>query len=340
MDKPIGTNTTILLPLDGSALAEQALPYARFLAAANAQITLFHVLSPSEPIRDPIGGVAVTADVVHAKREKSARAYLANIAEQFQGFRPDILVDREIAVGDPADEILRVATELGVNLVAMVSHGRSDDSTQAYSSVIDRVTRSTDIATLIIHPTGDSNAGIQDGIHRLVVPLDGSATSAQALPVVEQLARRLSLPIRLVTVLDSMDDVPPTEIYRVSAHRPSYEYVRAQRGLKTRQTLEQTGARLMRAGIPATWEVLVGPVVPRIAETTRPGDLVVMTSHGQSSNARWQLGGTAEALTRRCTAPVLLLRAQIDESTGTKPTANQSASPSRALDSPCEVATA
>jgi hypothetical protein len=76
MDKPLGTYSTILPPLDGSALVEQVLPHAHFLAAANAQITLFHMLSPSEPIRDPIGNIAVIADVVHAKREISCQTVM------------------------------------------------------------------------------------------------------------------------------------------------------------------------------------------------------------------------------------------------------------------------
>jgi nucleotide-binding universal stress UspA family protein len=290
------------------------------------------VLSPSEPVRDPIGGIAVAVEAVHTKRENFAREYLATVSERFRGFRTDILVEQEIAVGDPADEILRVAGELGVDLIAMVSHGRSDDHPQAYSSVIDRVARSTDQATLIIHPTGDSDGDVQSGIHRLVVPLDGSATSAQALPVAERLARRLNLPIRLVSVLDFVQDTPPTTVSKVTAQRQSFEYVRAQRALKLRQSLEQTGAKIMQAGIPATWEVLSGPVVPRIAEALQPGDLIVLTSHGQSSNPRWQLGGTAEALTRRCSSPVLLLRADIDTPAGARSIDETSTSHTAALD--------
>jgi nucleotide-binding universal stress UspA family protein len=312
MKEESGTYKTILIPLDGSALAEQTLPYARYLAATEARVTLFHVLSPSEPIRDPTGGIAVAADAVHAKRANFARDYLANVADQFHRSRPDILVDREIAVGDPADEILRVAGELGADLIAMVSHGRSDEHPHAYSSVIDRVAHSNIHATLIIHPTEISDGDVQNGIHRLVVPLDGSVTSAQALPVAEQLARRLNLPIRLVSVLDFVQDTPPTAVSKLAAHRSSFEYVRAQRSLKLQQSLEQTGARIMQVGIPSTWEVLSGPVVPRIAEATHPSDLIVLTSHGQTSNPRWQLGSTAEALTRRCTASILLLRADID----------------------------
>ncbi|MFL5762174.1 MAG: universal stress protein [Thermomicrobiales bacterium] len=312
----------ILIPLDGSARAEEAILHAQVLAASNAQLILLHVLPPAEAVRNSIGAVVVSADDVFAQCRRLAKQNLARAAEAFRGLRTGLVVDTEIAVGDPVVEILRVAAERGVDLIAMVSHGRTDDDGLAFSSVVDRVTRSTNRATLIVHPHGGADQTTSTTIRRLVVPLDGSAISTKALLVAQQFARRLDLSIRLVNVVDPVRDAPPSQVYQTDNHTSIVDQLIARRRLNAHQMLEQVGARLMRDGISATWEVLVGPTVARITETTRPGDIVVLTSHGRTGNGQWPLGGTAEALARRCTVPIVLLRAEIETSTMPRPVAD------------------
>jgi nucleotide-binding universal stress UspA family protein len=74
-----------------------------------------------------------------------------------------------------------------------------------------------------------------------------------------------------------------------------------------RHRVEGTGAHLMRQGLPASWQVLAGPAAPAIIAACVDRDVLVITSHGQSSS-RWVLGSVAEKLLRDSRVPVILLR--------------------------------
>ncbi|MER3630791.1 MAG: hypothetical protein C4325_00330, partial [Blastocatellia bacterium] len=58
-----------------------------------------------------------------------------------------------------------------------------------------------------------------------------------------------------------------------------------------------------------------GPIVEELLATLQPGDLVVMTTHGRTGLARWFLGSVAEAVLRRATAPVLIIRSSVASQT-------------------------
>jgi nucleotide-binding universal stress UspA family protein len=67
------------------------------------------------------------------------------------------------------------------------------------------------------------------------------------------------------------------------------------------------GARFLRQGLPATWQVLTGPAATAIIDACAPRDVLVITSHGRSGS-RWPLGSVAEKLIRESLVPVILLR--------------------------------
>jgi nucleotide-binding universal stress UspA family protein len=79
---------TILVPLDGSPLAAQALPYARSIASGRATLLFLRVLTAPEPIRDAIGRTIVPVDAAARWAEDAARRELDAAADELRATRP------------------------------------------------------------------------------------------------------------------------------------------------------------------------------------------------------------------------------------------------------------
>ncbi|MFO7995571.1 MAG: universal stress protein [Dehalococcoidia bacterium] len=148
----------ILVPLDGSELAEAALPYAEELAKCcdTEEVILVSVTEriqgyrafedPSEPL-----GQQLTPEAV-GKKEKQAQRYLSRIAEPMEA--KGIKVDKEVLLGDPAEEIAIYAKHPGCDIIVMSSHGRSGPSRWAHGSVADRVFRASCVPVLMVRAPG------------------------------------------------------------------------------------------------------------------------------------------------------------------------------------------
>ena len=186
----------ILVPLDGSRLAEQALPYAQQLAEPGCQLILLEVGQDED-------------DLGLLERHADSCASL------------------ETAVGDPAEQILRVAKDLNVGLIVMTTHGRGALGRWAFGSVADAVTRTSPVPVFVVHPQ-DGDSEVAPVIQRVVVPLDGSPLAEEALPTAMSLVRRLHVPVHLVTAID-VTKILPVEIMPTVAFDASlYEETVAQ----------------------------------------------------------------------------------------------------------------
>lgn len=137
----------ILCTLDGSELAEQALPHALAMAKAfDAELTLLRVVEPP-PL--PLLPEFATAEVDLLPRlEEEAKAYIAQKVEELKqaGYK----VTGVIEEGRAADAIADFSKEHGMNLIVMATHGRSGLSRWAFGSVADRVLRLSCCPVLLI----------------------------------------------------------------------------------------------------------------------------------------------------------------------------------------------
>jgi len=152
----------ILVPLDGSKLAECALPHVEGLATSSAgaevvlvsvteRITGFRVMDDSS---QPLGGRFVAEAV--GKQEKEARKYLGRIAKDLEA--KGIKVLTEVLLGQPAEEIAFFATNKGCDLIVMASHGRSGPSRWAHGSVAEKVFRANCAPLLMVRAPGCAGA--------------------------------------------------------------------------------------------------------------------------------------------------------------------------------------
>jgi nucleotide-binding universal stress UspA family protein len=293
----------ILVPLDGSPLAEQALPYAQALLAPGAELTLLEVVEGPEPIHGMSGRLLVPVEDVQRMLERQAHDDLEKAEAMLRGEQTRARL--EVARGNPAVEILRVAAEQRVDLIAMTTHGRGALGRWVFGSVADRVARSSPVPVLLVRPSERQPQPVV--IRRLVVPLDGSSLSEEALPTAQTLAKRLGVPIHLITVIDIMRLIPAEIAPVVAFDAAVYEETLSQLDAGAAALLAEISERLPHEGLHTSSEVAHGSPFMTIAEAVHDGDLIVMTSHGRGGVRRWLLGSVAEKLVREAPVPVVLV---------------------------------
>lgn len=148
----------LLIPLDGSPLAEKALPAALELAGRfNSQITLLRVIQPPYVLTN-VGGsnYAALFTALRDQAEEEAKSYLTiqqNSLRQ-QGYQ----VHAQIMNGEPiAEIILQVAETSQADTIVMSTHGRGGFSRWVYGSVADRILRYANIPVLLIRNHSEAN---------------------------------------------------------------------------------------------------------------------------------------------------------------------------------------
>jgi nucleotide-binding universal stress UspA family protein len=152
----------ILVPLDGSKLAECVLPHVESLAtcSAGAEVVLVSVTERVTGFRaiddssQPLGERLVPEAV--GKEEQQARKYLDGIAKDLEA--KGIKVLTEVLLGKPAEEIALFATNQGCDLIVMASHGRSGPSRWTHGSVAEKVFRANCAPLLVVRAPGCAGA--------------------------------------------------------------------------------------------------------------------------------------------------------------------------------------
>jgi nucleotide-binding universal stress UspA family protein len=286
----------ILLPLDGSPLAERALPYAiRLASAARAGLILVHVLDAGKP-----PDIDVYA-FVRVLRESGRFRALA-------GPRPLEVsaVAREASPEMVADEICATGESYGADLIVMSTHGRGGLGRWLYGSVADQVLRRAKVPVLLISAACD-HAWPDHGPLRVLVPLDGSELAETVLGPIGELASALPSELVLVGATGPLDYAYGDGI---AFARPGLE----EELEKVLVYLEAVAERLRADGHSVEIAAEMGgpgSVVDAVAHEGKV-DLIAMTTHGRSGLARLTLGSVATETLQRTTIPLLLTRPSAD----------------------------
>jgi nucleotide-binding universal stress UspA family protein len=149
----------VLVPLDGSPIAEQVLPHAEAVARTlGSELVLFHVF---EPMRKYAGGVAggvvyraLPDEVVNTennRRKQVGLSYLNEISKKLKAQEAPVSI--EVTRGSPADQILDYAEAHEMDLIAMSTHGRSGVGRWVFGSVTDKVLHSGDTPIFVVRAT-------------------------------------------------------------------------------------------------------------------------------------------------------------------------------------------
>ena len=291
----------MLIPLDGSPLAEQALPLAKTLAERfQSSVTLFRAVEPvRETLRDEDTLVSA-ADQVEVMRGL-ALEYLETAHRDFESIH--VPVERVVRVGHPAAAILDLAESVRSDLIVMATHGRTGIQRWVYGSVADKVLTGARLPLLLVRAKPMPPA--ETRITRILVPLDGSALAEGALPLAQELARAFDAEILLLRVW-------APSAYIVEGYptgRSTVEFDQAARDT-VQEYLRGKHLELQGQGLRAKWETEIGPTADGILQTveTHAVSIIVMSTHGRSGLGRWVMGSVAERVLSASPVPVLLVR--------------------------------
>jgi nucleotide-binding universal stress UspA family protein len=305
----------LLVPFDGSANAEAVFQFIPLLASNGKKVILLQVIPEAQPLLSPLGKIMLTAEELLSASEMAARADLARAAARLEIQAPEIEIEQIVETGDPSDVISAVAVRCGARALLLASQGVSGTGPGGFGSVVARAVRSSPVPVMVVQPSSPVNT--HSPIARIVVAHDGSERASRVLPMVQDLAARLNTPVHMVTVVEHEESpIPAGAAARIDPHLRDEIYADALN--LARRNLEETGATLLRHGLPASWQVLTGPAAPAIIESCSARDVLVITSHGHS-RGRWKLGSVAEKLIRESPVPVILLRTPPDQDEDSRP---------------------
>ena len=292
----------ILVPLDGSEIAQIALPYAeKLVKTLGSQLILIYVNESDEDRYHHMHQFYLQQMAEAVKRD-------AERFEDRQGVGT-IKVESVMMAGDPAEEIVEYAHKQDVGLIIMSTHGRSGIKRWAMGSVADKVLRAAKqpIALIRAKVARPDMFGERNILSKILVALDGSKESEAVIPYIEELASKLQADVILLQVI-----APDYHIY--AAGGPEYG-VYAEQQIESmkkfaRDYLEEIVSRLKQSEVTAKAEIVLGTAAETIinyADQTN-ASLVALTTHGRSGVSRWAIGSVAERVLRAGNTPLLLVR--------------------------------
>jgi nucleotide-binding universal stress UspA family protein len=298
---------SVLVPLDGSAQSEQALPFAMAIAGQGGSVILLQAIPDAEPLRKPFGAVTMSAEEVLQMLTNLAEADLDRAEAHWADVAPEVTITKKAVSGDAATVILDTAAEQNIDLIALASTGRGALGRLTLGSVADRVLRTADRPVLVVRGYDAPSSHQLPQLNRIVVPLDGSDRSMLAIPAAATVAKQLQAPVELLMAVDLPQVVSPAMAYGPAFSPEFYSELEEQTTRNADAYLTEAVAEFGKHGVEAKKHIMLGSAVAAILDFAKHGDLIVMTSRGQGGFKRWILGSVAEKLVRDAPAPVLLV---------------------------------
>jgi nucleotide-binding universal stress UspA family protein len=288
----------ILIPLDGSELAEHTLTYVHLLKPLGPlHVRLVSVLDAYEGME--VGHPYERWQQAQMEHAAKTAVYLEGKAESLG---PEGIKAAETAVihGAAGPAIIADAATFGADLVIISTHGRTGVARWRLGSVADKVVRGGASNTLLIGPH------LREGyaerpIKSILVPLDGSDLAEQALTLAERYASGLGARLHLVSAVS----------YPTTAEDPTgFYYSPELMDSITTGSESYLKEKAAKSGVETRTKVLNGPAVLELEEyvTAESIDLVIMTTHGRGGLLRAALGSVTDRLIGSV-APVLVVRA-------------------------------
>ena len=285
----------ILVPLDGSMLAERALaPAASIAEAMSAKLTLLRVV-PQFAI---LAAAPMLYEEMNRLGEEESYAYLRSQADDLVLSTP---VEVACETGQPADTVIRYAENHGIDLIMMSSHGRSGLNRWVYGSVAERVLRQAPCATSII----SARAAPKEKCQSILVPLDGSELAEQALEPGRGIAAAMGADLHLLTITTSAHQMLET-----SSMREVFDGIQDKEMDDAKAYLQAICADTPDEHVFIEVEAAQGAVASSIIEyVDRNGiDMIVMSSHGRTGLRRWVYGSVAEKVLRSACCATMIIR--------------------------------
>ena len=272
----------ILVPLDGSKLAEQVFPMVVELAKTfGSEVVLVEVCEPEE-----------------SEYGQTCQLYINNEAEQLRKRLTGSAANVKTVVlsGKAAEQILNYAEKNSVSLIAISSHGRSGIAPWSLGGTANKVLQRVGIPLIVVRAKEMTDGPAQAGLfNHVLIPLDGSERSATVLPYVTELAKKLKCEVTLLQVVEpgkhvhtigGLDYIPYKDRDINSAKANAQRY------------LDEISSKFTGTKAIVKAEVRIGDSareITRLAAETVPG-LIAMSSHGHSGFEFWPHGSVTDKI--------------------------------------------
>jgi len=281
---------TILVPLDGSQLADCVLPHVVAIARPfDAQITLLRILE-----KNHAGTSAQLFDLLNWQINKTRSSlYLDKVQTWLQ--KKSIRVQTEVREGLIAEGISEYAQNQGMKLIVLSSHGRHGLTQWGISSVTQKTILSAQTSLLIVRAdkyVEHADELTETPVYRqILVPLDGSQRAENVLPVITQLANFHKSQIHLAQVVQTPEMARQMPLVREDIEL-SERVVKRNRE-EAERYLEQLKSRSYLEGITVQTHLIASDnaaaAIHQLAGQEQI-DLVALSAHGYSGNHQWPYG--------------------------------------------------
>lgn len=282
---------TVITPLDGSALSEQALKIAQSIASQrNVELVIARIgrIGADEPEMQTI------------------RAYLQKKASECSG-AVRTFTDR----GRPADSIIDLSGQHADSVVVMSTHGRGGIHRWMTGSVADEVVRGAGVPVLLVRGDQEIPDAESFSLRSILLPVDGSPYSESAVRYAIELAKLYGSTIHVLRVVDT-----PSAYGMLSRHLETAatgdildEIIESMRN-EANAYVDELSSRIRDEGITVKTTVLEGFPGEQLIQHERRGffQLVVMATAGRSGVSRVVFGSVAERMLKMGRSPVMMVR--------------------------------
>lgn len=300
----------ILVGLDGSSLAREAVIHAAALARAfDAELVLLRVLKPAhDDLFGPLG----------ALHWKLSRAEARTALEESAAALTDhgLTVRTALTEGKPAEQIIDFARAHACDLIVLGSHGEGGVSQFQLGSTAHKVAAESGLSIFLVRGVGDAVANEREAgdtrlYRRILAPLDGSARAEWALCLAASIARSQGAELLLVSVVPTAETIASTP--QRAEDRALREELRARAGRRAEEHVEAQRRKLAAADLAVRTLVRpaqqVAQAISEIAEQ-ESADLVVLCAHGSGGEAPWHYGSVTSRLIAHDSRPLLIFQDQ------------------------------
>jgi nucleotide-binding universal stress UspA family protein len=300
----------ILVPLDGSPLAEEALTTAMAVAKANqAEVLLLRSIQPVYTMMPVVAGEYewIWPEYAREDSRREIRDYLNGVKARFECVEcPFQIIALE---GDPASDIVDTAEEEQVDLIVMSTHGQTGVRRAVFGSVTERVLHSVACPVLVTRS--------EEPIRRILITLDGSDLAERAVEPALEVARAFDASIILLRI----NEILPVNPLQAASTGWDWEVTEPKQRLMGE--LRQAAEGYLREIVlrhhlsPAEVQTIVldGSPVDRIQEFARLYgiDLIAMSTHGRTGLRRWLYGSVTVKVMRASECSMLIIRPPEEE---------------------------
>lgn len=299
---------SILVPLDGSRLSEQALPLALAIAErskARLRLVLVHQLPPV-PLSAEGRRLYVSLRLAARKSEK---AYLTAFTDQLKKQSPSLAITSTTLTGPVAGTLREYIDRSRTDLVVMTSRGQGGLRRLWLGSVADAMIRDSDVPILLVRPEENpSPHPVLENLRQILVPVDGSALAETILDPARELASLAGAELMLVQIIQPLASPLESQSAAPSAFDAQLTALRRK---EAAGYLKNVAEECLKAGVKATYSAPLGTNVAdtilALAESPLVG-MIALATHGRGGVKRLALGSVADKVVRAAPRPILVYR--------------------------------